>query len=139
MTHVSSDLDALPPRDAPLADRLCAAIRLAGNPSNRQIAEHLGTDGSLVGKWLSGDVQRITSRGHREKLPEFLRTPPGYFDDRDPRSRRELEAEVDFLSEAVIALLGVATATAQQVVALGGEIPAEMLDGLRRVAEGRRP
>ena len=81
MSHVSSGPDALPPRTAPLAERLKAAMERAGYTSKRKLGLALGsTDGSLVGKWLSGEVKEIKSLRHRKRLPELLGTPGDYFE-----------------------------------------------------------
>lgn len=47
--------------------------------SQRALAAALNTSGSLVGKWLHGDVKQIKSRKHLGKLPELLETPEDYF------------------------------------------------------------
>jgi transcriptional regulator with XRE-family HTH domain len=76
----------LPPREAPLAVKLDAAMARAGI-SPTDLAAALGTDRSLVHKWLGGEVKRITSARHRKRLPEILDTPARYF---SPGSTPEL-------------------------------------------------
>lgn len=49
--------------------------------SQRSLAAALGTDGSLVGKWINGKVRSVKSIAHRRKLPQLLDTPPDYFSD----------------------------------------------------------
>lgn len=49
----------------------------SGYRSNRALAKALGTDGSLIGKWLEGATP---SARHRAKLPELLGTPADYFE-----------------------------------------------------------
>lgn len=70
--------EELPPPDAPLKEKLAAAMRRAGY-SNKRLAKELGTDRSHVGRWLSGRTQRITAAHHLRRLPDLLGTPPDYF------------------------------------------------------------
>lgn len=69
-------------------------MRRAGYHSNRQLARDLDTDGSLVGKWLSGKVKRITNAQHRAQLPKLLDTPPDYFEDPPPADRLAAVEEI---------------------------------------------
>lgn len=91
----------LPPKSAPLSERVAAAMeRSELYKSQRALGKALGTDGSLVGKWLSGEVQEIRSVAHRRKLPRLLVTPKDYFSD-PPRADRlvELEAKAATIEE----------------------------------------
>jgi transcriptional regulator with XRE-family HTH domain len=107
--------------------------------TQRALAAKLGTDGSLVGKWLNGKVLEIQSISHRRQLPRLLKTPADYFSD-PPRSDRlaEVEEEAGDLRDSVQILLGVADLLVGEVVKLGGTIPQETRDALAQATAGRR-
>jgi transcriptional regulator with XRE-family HTH domain len=107
MTHVSERRDALPPKTAPLAKRLAAAMAGSQYETARALARALGTDGSLVGKWLSGDVREIKAQHHLRKLPQLLGTPANYFQEHRTRTDHleELEAEVARMGPILAALV----------------------------------
>jgi transcriptional regulator with XRE-family HTH domain len=107
--------------------------------TQRALAHALGTDGSLVGKWLNGSVKRINSLSHRRRLVIFLDTPRDYFTP-IPKGDliQQLEAEVADLSASVQLLLELSTVLAGQVAKLGGKVPEEMLSSLRQAVVGRR-
>jgi transcriptional regulator with XRE-family HTH domain len=93
----------LPPESAPLKDKLAAAMaRSEKYNSQRALAQALGTDGSLVGKWLNGNVNRINHLGHRRRLAILLDTPKNYFT-AIPKGDliQQLEAEVADLATAL--------------------------------------
>ena len=70
----------LPPKDAPLKTRLVIAMSLAGY-SQRALARDLGTDRSLIYKWRTGDVLRVTKPQHQQGLARLLNTPKDYWID----------------------------------------------------------
>lgn len=87
-----------------MAVKLAAAMDRAGVKSNRELARKLGTDSSLVGKWLGQGEQRvyrITSRRHREALPQILGTPEDYFEDPPVDRLDRIEALLSGLAETV--------------------------------------
>lgn len=103
--------------------------------SQRALARALGTDGSLVGKWLNGEVLEVKSVAHREQLPKLLSTPADYFSD-PPRGDRlaTLEAEGEDLRVSVIALLHVCLELVEAVQELGGDIPDAAIEELAQAA-----
>lgn len=69
-------------------------MRRAGYASARSLGLALGmSDGSLVSKWLNGNVRRIESERHLRELPRILRTPEDYF--RNGRTTADRLAEVE--------------------------------------------
>ena len=54
-------------------------MKRAGYTSQRQLARDLQTNGSVVGKWLSGRTLTIRSQRHQKKLPVLLNTPDDYW------------------------------------------------------------
>lgn len=134
-----SDENGLPPKSAPLAERLAAAMERSDYPTQRGLAEALGTDGSLVGKWLGGKVLEVKSVSHRRKLPRLLKTPTDYFSD-PPRSDRlaKAEAGVADLRESVLSLLMVTGELMGVVQALGGTVPDTAIEELARATRHMR-
>ena len=53
-------------------------MSLAGY-SQVRLAEELGTDRSLIWKWLNGRVLEIKSVRHQQTLARVLSTPPDYW------------------------------------------------------------
>jgi transcriptional regulator with XRE-family HTH domain len=97
MTQVSSA--DLPPRTAPLGERLDAALTRAGM-SQSELARQLKTDRSVVGRWLKGT--RITSKRHLRALPRILDTPAEYWLELPAPDRLELlEQRIEQLEQAV--------------------------------------
>ena len=74
MSHVSSEDDRLPPREEAFSARLRAAMDRAGFESQRGLAKALGTEGSLVGKWLRAgtDGGAYPGRRHQRNLERVL-------------------------------------------------------------------
>lgn len=106
VTHhdaVSGSADELPPASAPLKVKLAAAMERSEKfNSQRALAQALRTDGSLVGKWLSGKVQRINNLSHRRRLVLLLGTPRDYFTPIPQGDLiQQLEAEVADLATAL--------------------------------------
>lgn len=139
-----SDENGLPPKTAPLSERLAAAMAKSAYQSQRGLAKALGTDGSLVGKWMNGDVLEVKSVAHRRKLPKLLKTPADYFSD-PPRSDRlaALEGGVADLRASMLALVTVARELVGAVQELGGTVPDAAIEELARAAlrmqSGARP
>ncbi len=126
MTHVSSDSDALPPKEAPLSTRLKAAMAASGYDSDRKLGRALGlNDGSLVGKWRKGTVREIRSARHQTKLASLLSTPPDYF--REDRSQADRLEELAEMVARGFEALGVS----QDQLRPGGDAPSHRADSDR--------
>jgi hypothetical protein len=66
-----------------------------GKPDAIRLAKELGTNRSLVYKWLGTGqirIERITHPPHLKKLPELLGTPVDYFAVPDYQTTSRLEA-----------------------------------------------
>lgn len=103
MSPVSFEDDALPPRDAPLAKKLCAVMtRSTDYATARALGKALGmSDGSLVGKWLTGT---IPSMRYRMDLDRLFGTPD-YFSTPQVDRLEELAVKVDLLASEQETLL----------------------------------
>jgi transcriptional regulator with XRE-family HTH domain len=88
----------LPARSAPFKVKLAAAMRRAGY-SQRRLALELGTDRSLIAKYLNGTIEN-PSLARQGQLARILDTPPDYFAGRTAGDRlTELEARVERLEK----------------------------------------
>jgi len=130
--------------DTPLAQAIDELITLFG--SDQKLADAVGNGATrfAVMAWRKGRIPekseyvgRLIELGVDAEL--FLRAREDDLASRKEINRKVegLEAEVDDLADSTQMVLEVAVVLVEQVEALGGQVPAEMLDALRQAIAGR--